>query len=346
MSSSAKTLGDHSGKPSGRHAAAAPTPRGRPAASLPSASAGSFARWGGVLALVAALVWSYWPVLRPLYRDWQGDQNYSICQLVPLAALWLIWRERARLARLELTPCWWGIGVILLAQAALAYGLIYLFESAERYSLVVMILGMVLLCAGWRVFWQAKWALLLLFLMVPLPGRIHNLISDPLQSLSTQGALVVLELVGITTLREGHVLLLNGHTAVAVAEACSGLRMLTAFVVVAYVFACVINRPPWQKFVLALSSIPIAILSNLVRLVVTALLFLVTSNETAESFFHDFAGLTLMPIAFLVMLGELWIMARLVTVDEPPSTLASPGKSAAQRGYAGVAHADGPAGKA
>lgn len=280
----------------------------------------------GMAALLGLLIWAYWPVLRPLYRDWQSDDNYSVCQLVPLAALWLVWRDRARLMALEKSPCWWGLGLILLAQAAVGYGLIFMFESAERYAFVLMIAALVLMVGGWRVFWQLKWALLLLFLMVPLPGRIHNLISDPLQSLSTQGAVMALELLGVTTLREGHVLLLNGRTSVAVAEACSGLRMLTAFVVVAYVFACIVNRPPWQKTALALSSVPIAMLCNLVRLVVTSLLFLGTSNETAESFFHDFAGVTMMPLAFLAMLGELWVMARLVTKDGPDSSVAIAGK--------------------
>jgi exosortase len=245
---------------------------------------------------------------------------------VPVAALWLFWRERKALAALDPKPCWWGIGLIVLAQVAVGYGLIFMFESAERYSLVVMAVALVLLVGGRQVFWRLKWILLLLFLMVPLPGRIHNLISDPLQSLSTQGAVMALELLGVTTLREGHVLLLNGKTSVAVAEACSGLRMLTAFVVVAYVFACVVNRPSWQKLAVALSSIPIAIFCNLIRLVVTSLLFLGTSNETAESFFHDFAGVTMMPLAFLAMVGELWIMARLVTPDETANPTTNPGK--------------------
>ena len=104
-------------------------------------------------------------------------------------------------------------------------------------------------------------------------------------------------------------------TAVAVAEACSGLRMLTAFVMVACVAAFVVCRPAWQNAVPALSSVPAAIFCNLIRLVVTALLFLLVNGKVAEAFFHDFAGLTMMPMAILILLAEMWIMSRLVIED-------------------------------
>ncbi|GMV96960.1 MAG: hypothetical protein AMXMBFR83_13190 [Phycisphaerae bacterium] len=270
-----------------------------------------------VAVLPALLIWAYWPVLLALYRDWHRDQNYSVGQLVPPAAIYLAWRRRDRLARIALAPCWWGIGVVLFALACMAFGQVYMYESVERYSVVAMIAGLVLLLGGRRLFSEWKWIILFLALMVPLPGRVHNRISDPLQSFSTRGAEIALELIGVTTLREGNVLLLNGSVSVAVAEACSGLRMLTAFVVVAYVFALLIDRPWWQKLVLVASSVPVAVGCNLIRLVVTALLFMWTSNALAETFFHDFAGLSMMPVAVLALLAELWVMSRIVTPDRP-----------------------------
>ena len=182
--------------------------------------------------------------------------------------------------------------------------------------MVLAIVGVVILAGGADLFRRIFWILAFLFLMVPLPVRIHNMISGPLQDMASSGAVVVLELLGLTVTREGNVLLLNNHVSVAVAEACSGLRMLTAFVVVASVLAFVINRPGWQKAVLVLSSVPVAIVCNLDRLVVTSLLYLIVSSEVAEKFFHDFAGWTMMPMAIFILVGELWLMARLVT-EEP-----------------------------
>lgn len=267
------------------------------------------------VALLAALFWAYWPVLVRLFKDWQRDDNYSVCQLVPLVAIYLIWRDRAALRDLGASPCWWGLGLVLLAIAARMYGLLYLFESAERYSFVLALAGLVLLVAGWRMFRRVFWILLFLFLMVPLPGRIHNMISGPMQNMATIGSVFLLEVFGVTVSQEGNVILLNGSIPLAVAEACSGLRMLTAFIVVAGAMAFLVSRPVWQKVTLVLSSIPIAIGCNLVRLCVTAMLYMAVDSETAERFFHDFAGLTMMPIAVFLLFGELWLMNKLIVPD-------------------------------
>ena len=128
--------------------------------------------------------------------------------------------------------------------------------------------------------------------------------------------MATLELFGISVGQNGHVLMLNNRVPVAVAEACSGLRMLTAFIFVSAVFAYLIPRPRWQKVIVLLSCIPIAIVANLLRLVATALLFLWTNDHIANRFFHDFAGWTMMPIAVTLLMGELWVMSRLV-VEEP-----------------------------
>jgi exosortase/archaeosortase family protein len=116
---------------------------------------------------------------------------------------------------------------------------------------------------------------------------------------------------------------------VAVAEACSGLRMLTAFVVVSATLAYLVNRPRWQKGVLLVSSVPIAIACNLARLVVTAALFGAGYSKAAGTFFHDFAGLVMMPLAVFILAGELWLMKRLVIPDKKSAAAPSSGGSGA-----------------
>jgi exosortase len=276
--------------------------------------------WAGAAALLsAAVAWAYWPVIVRLAGDLSHDDNYSIGQLVPPVAIYLTWRKRAVLRQCDLAPCWWGIGAMLAALAVRLYGLLFLFESAERYSLILMIAAVSLLVAGRQATRRLAWVFVFLFLMVPLPGRLHNMISSPLQAQATTGAAFLLDLIGATVVRAGNVLSVNG-TDVAVAEACSGLHMLTAFVVVAATLAFLIKRPPWQKAVVVASSVPIAIACNLVRLVVTAELFSLVSSQAAETFFHDFAGLAMMPLAVGILGGELWLMNRLVIPDPAPAS--------------------------
>ena len=142
------------------------------ATALVAGSRGIESRVVPVLLLVALIV-SYWPTIVPLFEDWQNDQNYSVGQLVPPAALYLLWHDRKRLGKCKPGPCWWGVGVIVLAQLARVFGLAFLYESAERYALALTVVGLVLLVAGRQVVWQLRWILLFLFLMVPLPGRVH-----------------------------------------------------------------------------------------------------------------------------------------------------------------------------
>jgi exosortase len=275
----------------------------------------------GASAITAlVLVGSYWSTIAGLIKEWRLNEDYSVGALVPFVAVWLVWHERKGLAECRVAACWWGIVVILLAQGARLYGLLFMFESAERYSLVLTIIGVVLLVGGREISRRLLWVFLFLLLMVPLPGRVHNMISGPLQSVATAGAVFMLELSGVTLTREGNVILLNENVPLAVAEACSGLRMLTAFVVVSATMAYVVNRPRWQKAVLLFSSVPIAIVCNLIRLFVTAQLYLVASSEMAEKFFHDFAGLTMMPLAVLLLAGELLLMNKLVTPESGSSS--------------------------
>ena len=143
--------------------------------------------------LSAALAWCYWSTITDLFGEWQRNDDYSAGQLVPFVAIFLVWRERKKLAECVIRPHWWAISIVLLALAARTYGLLFIFESAERYSLVLAIAGLVLMVAGRQVFRRVFWILLILFLMVPFPGRIHNMISGPLQSMASAGAAFVLE---------------------------------------------------------------------------------------------------------------------------------------------------------
>ncbi len=266
---------------------------------------------------LGVLAWSYARTMVSLFHEWQRNDDYSVGQLVPLIAIFLLWRERNTLRRCLLKPCWfWGTALIVLAQAARILSLLFMYQSAERYSLVLTAVGLVLMVAGWQVFRSIVWILLLLFLMVPLPGRVHNLISGPLQSIATTGSVFLLEAFGATISQEGNVVMLNDTIPMAVAEACSGLRMLTAFVIVAAFVAYMVKRPRWQKAVLLLSSIPVAVMCNIVRLCVTAALFMLVSAEVGQKFFHDFAGLAMMPAAALLLFAELWLMDKLI-VPEP-----------------------------
>ncbi len=277
-------------------------------------------QWLAVGALLAAaLVWSYWPVLTGLWQIWQSDPDYSAGQIVPLIAVYAVWTHRGALSRLPVRANWWGLVVLAGSQAMRVAGVLLNFGSLQHYSLVVAVVGVVLLVFGSRVTRQLGWVLALLLLMAPLPNRISQGLLVPLQNFATTSAVEGLATLGHLVNHRGTVLYLGDGNILWIAEACSGLRMLTAFVIVGAGMAFMFHRRPrWHKAVLMAATVPVAILANSVRLVATVLLFEYAGSEVSETFFHDFAGLVMMPLAVGVLLVLLWAMQRVSEfVGEP-----------------------------
>ncbi len=265
------------------------------------------------LGLLGCLLWSYWPTLTGLGAFWARNQDYSVGELVPFVAIYLAWRRRVSLSAEGVRPCWWGPALLALAEAMRQMGVYFGYGSGERYAMVVALAGVVMLAAGVRVFRRLGWIFVFILLMVPLPARLHEAIALPLQEKATTVAVFVLELLGFFVLREGNVLQLNEETSIAVAEACSGLRMLTAFVFVAAVLALLIERPRWQKLALVVLSVPIAVLSNAIRLVVTSVFIHYAQDASLSERFHDGAGLAMMPLALVFSVVLLKLLGLLGT---------------------------------
>lgn len=274
------------------------------------------------LAAVGAFLFSYWHTLVELCEFWQRDEDYSAGAFVPLVAAYVIWSKRKQLRALTMRVCWWGFAALACAQAVRFCGMYLDYISLERYSIVLTVLSLVLIVFGPGVLWRLRWVSLFLFLMLPLPYRIHTAVTVPLQEFASVTASFWLELMGYWVVRHGNILELDGRTLIAVEEACNGLRMLTAFIFVSATLAFVIHRPTWQKATLVLSSVPIAICGNAVRLVATATYLHWAAVGLSETLFHDLAGLAMMPLAVLILLGELRLL-RWLSTDVPIDKLSS-----------------------
>ena len=101
-----------------------------------------------------------------------------------------------------------------------------------------------------------------------------------------------------------------------VAEACSGMRLLMAFVALGVAMAYLHERPIWQRLVLLLSTIPIAILCNVVRVTITGLIYILWNPEYAKGIYHDMLGLMMLPLAFGFYGILAWLMSNLYTDEE------------------------------
>ena len=107
------------------------------------------------------------------------------------------------------------------------------------------------------------------------------------------------------------------HGRIGVAEACSGLSMLTTFFALATAVALVIRRPWLDKVVVLLSAAPIAVVANVARIATTALAQEWFGAETAHYLFHDLAGWLMMPLALVLLWAELRLVSFLLASLRP-----------------------------
>ena len=267
--------------------------------------------------LLLAFFYSYWAQIIDLVQIWKRSDEYSCGALVPFIGAYLVWTRRHRFMQCRVKPALWGAVAFLLAQGFRYFGLYYMYDSAQRLSLVLSIGALVLLLFGWQVMRKGLTIWLFLFLMLPLPNRVQEMITLPLQGWATTSAVFSLEMIGYEVMREGNIIHLRWDsqydlTTIAVAEACNGLRMVTAFLVICGMVVMLARRKWWEKLIGLVSCLPIALLCNTVRLTLTAVAFTILERGQWETLFHDFGGFAMMPLALALVIFELWILAKMV----------------------------------
>ncbi len=250
--------------------------------------------------LVGLVLILYFPVLRELVRDWWNNPDFSHGFLVPVFSAWLVWQARGRLRQLPRRASWSGAFTLLAAVALLFAGVFGAERFTTRFSLLVLLAGLIALFLGWnwfRALWF-PWAFLLL--MIPIPAILFNQITFPLQLLASKLASAALPVFGVPVLREGNVLSLPSMQ-LEVAEACSGIRSLVTLGTLAIVVAYLLETKLWKRVLVAVASVPIAVAANSSRIVLTGLMVQYWDPATALGFFHEFSGWLIFIVALLML---------------------------------------------
>jgi exosortase len=291
------------------------------------------------VALGAALLWAFAPTLAELAHRWSAGSQYSHGYLVPVFAVVLLWLRRDRCA--AIVPCfsWWGVA-FLTGGVALRFAGEYLYmDWIDAFALLPCLAGLTLLLGGKPALGWAWPAIGFLAFMVPLPYRLEVGMAHPLQRVATLASTYALQTLSLPALSEGNVIVIN-ETRIGVVEACSGLSMLVIFFALSTAFGFLIERSLWQKVLLIVSAVPIALIANITRITVTGVMHETVGHEAADAFFHDLAGWLMMPFALVLLWLELKGLDRLfVEAAAPVATLsplaathpATPSKSAKRR---------------
>jgi exosortase len=301
------------------------------------------------LLIAAGLAFVYFTVLEKLGRDWWYDENYSHGLLIPFVIGYILWLERKRFAAAQARPAVWvgtiGVTVSLLALLAGTAGA-ELF--VQRISLVVMLASVAIFFWGFQLLRLIFVPLSLLVLAIPIPQIVFNKIAFPLQLFASRCAVGAMSLLNIPVLRQGNVIELmplgaSTSKKLAVVEACSGIRSLMTLVTLAVIYAY-LTKPKggptnfnlssssddistqtqdklkfvghfksfalWRSLILVIAAVPIAILTNALRVSGTGVLAHYYGTRVADGFFHSFSGWVIYIVAALLLFATGWVMNR------------------------------------
>ena len=287
-----------------------------------------------VLAVTSVVVFAYATVLPKLARNWWVDENYSHGLLIPFIIGAILWLQRDSLRKVETRPApGWGAAAIVVALIMLWSGVAGAELYTQRISLVLLLAGIVIYFWGARLLKHLMVPLLLLLLAIPIPAIIFNKIAFPLQLFASRCAVWSMSVLGIPVLRLGNVIELKPLNSIEtkkleVVEACSGIRSLMTLLTLAVVFSYFSyprendsNRSQgpsgwlksygfWRSVILVLSAVPIAILTNALRVSGTGVLSHYYGTKIADGFFHTFSGWVIYIVAFLMLFGVGWVLDR------------------------------------
>lgn len=245
----------------------------------------------------------FWEPILTLGRDWWSDPDAGHGLLLAPLALWLAWKRGLVADPKPATV----LGLILLGGSIL---LRYLSGLAAelltmRMSLVGAVLGLILYVYGIRQIMRWWLPLTLIVLSVPLPDVVVGTLALPLQFKASEWGAALLELRHVPVRLAGNVIYLPGRS-LFVTEACSGLRSLTSLIALGVLIGGLWLKSPWNRGLLVLAAIPVAMVLNAIRIFLTGFLVYFVNPELAEGVMHLTEGWALFVVAFVILGAIAW----------------------------------------
>ena len=257
-------------------------------------------RWClGLLLLVLAIV--YAPVAAQLARDWWNDPNYSHGLLIPIISGFLLWRHRRELAATPLRPSNLAFLGVAVSASLLVVGVAGAEVFTQRISLLLALVSVDLLVGGGIWLRRTAFPLGFLLLAIPMPYLLYYGLTGPLQSFAARCAVLGLRWTGVPAVSQGNIIHLPG-ASMEVAEACSGIRSLYAFLALGALLARSMSIPVWARILVFLSTIPLSVAANALRVWGTGIGAHTIGPVATEGTVHEFFGLVTFAGAIIIFL--------------------------------------------
>jgi exosortase len=262
------------------------------------------------LVLLALWFIAFIPVYPSMVQTWLNHSDNSHGILVPLVSLCLIWQRKENLKTVKISNSNWGAVILLISMGLYLLSYTGAVAVVSRAMIVSSLIGLVIFTLGKAFFALLAFPLLFLFFMVPVPDSILGLVSLPLQLFATKVSTFFLQALSIPAYREGNMLYF-AKTQLEIAEACSGIRSIMSFGMLSFIFAYMMDKIWWKRIVLVLSTIPLALFANIVRVTGTGILAHFYGDKVARGFLHEFSGLAVFGFGFVLLLLEFIMLNKI-----------------------------------
>jgi len=263
------------------------------------------------LAVLVALV-AFNEALLELGNRWIKQEEYSHGFLIPVIVAWLLWTRRDALIASIGRPSWTGPALILLAAVMHIVGKLSALYFLSQFAFIIVLFGIALGLGGYSLLKVTFIPIIFLLFAIPLPYFIDAVLSFQLQLISSQLGTFFIRLLQIPVYLEGNVIDL-GVYKLQVAEACSGLRYLYPLLSLGFLAAYLFQAPLWQRAVVFLSTIPITIVMNSLRIGIVGVLVNYWGPQDADGFLHMFEGWIIFIACAGMLAAEIYLLARLTS---------------------------------
>jgi len=247
-----------------------------------------------------------------LVKTWLSDPNWGHGFLIPLFSIYLIYTRFSEIMSAKRKACLWGLALVIVAGALQIYPYRIQNPWTAQIGMVLLAVSLVFYLAGWQMFKYLWLPIFFLIFALPVSQSIYNSVAFKLQLLAAKWAAGLLKLFMVKVAVTGSTLFVTDihgiRRALEVEEACSGIRLLMAFVALSVAMAYMAERPIWQRVILVLLGIPVAIACNILRVAITCSMFVIDKRQFGEKFMHEFTGMImLIPAVAMLWLAGLFM---------------------------------------
>jgi len=244
-----------------------------------------------------------------LVSTWNPRTGYEHGFIVPFLFVFLVARRLPQVLAAPVRPTVWGLALVVLGALFFVAAVRTFQPRVALGGLPFVVLGALAWWRGWATARLLAFPVFLLYFVIPVPGMIQA--TNGLQLLATKSAYHLSKLFGIQASLSG-----NDIFSVPldkwkfnIAEGCSGVRSLMALTLVSAVYAHLTQKTLWKKIVLFACSVPLAILSNCLRVASILVVAEYFSPEFAAKTYHEGSGFLFFLVVGLAGLAAVdWLL--------------------------------------